>query len=364
MPSKHYSMSPSGAKRWLNCPGSLKLSEGIESKSSVWANEGTQAHDIAEQCLRTGVDAAELTDNGELASAVQEYLDQIRSIKDNKEVLVEQIEKTVLHPKIEGFGGTPDHVMMYKEDEKIVLHIHDYKHGAGVMVDALENEQALCYLAILDTIFLGMPSIFRVTIVQPRISSGDTVDTWELGPERLSEFTEQILAVRKQDHLHAGDWCRWCPALQICPEVKKQSQRAAQQEFGLVADDTEELLEFMRLAPAIKAFLEKVPQALLQKARTGADLPGYKVIERLSNRKWNPDLDIEGELRQLGVEEEEYLKKTLQTPPQLEKVLKGRGISFQQLIVRESNGHAVVPESARGKAVDVVEFPELKETNE
>lgn len=52
MPEKHYRISPSSLHRVFNCPGSLRLSEQYESRSSSYADEGTLAHDLAAQLLR------------------------------------------------------------------------------------------------------------------------------------------------------------------------------------------------------------------------------------------------------------------------------------------------------------------------
>ena len=44
----HAILSASGAKRWLSCPPSARLSENFENKSSVFAEEGTFAHELSE----------------------------------------------------------------------------------------------------------------------------------------------------------------------------------------------------------------------------------------------------------------------------------------------------------------------------
>lgn len=44
----HALLSASGADRWKNCPPSARLEEHIESVSSVYAKEGTFAHNLGE----------------------------------------------------------------------------------------------------------------------------------------------------------------------------------------------------------------------------------------------------------------------------------------------------------------------------
>ncbi len=48
----HAKRSASGNKRWMNCPGSIRLSEGRENESSGAARLGTAAHGLGEYCLR------------------------------------------------------------------------------------------------------------------------------------------------------------------------------------------------------------------------------------------------------------------------------------------------------------------------
>jgi hypothetical protein len=53
----HALRSASGAKRWMNCPGSLRMEEGRPSNSSDAARLGTAAHALGEACLTTNTDA-------------------------------------------------------------------------------------------------------------------------------------------------------------------------------------------------------------------------------------------------------------------------------------------------------------------
>ncbi len=87
MPSVHYRRSPSASTRWLACPGSIPLSEGIPRKESSYAQEGTEAHTLAEMML-TGK-CAFVSDNREMRDAVQVYVDEINSYRRNYKVLAE-----------------------------------------------------------------------------------------------------------------------------------------------------------------------------------------------------------------------------------------------------------------------------------
>ncbi len=59
MPSQHAILSASSAHRLLNCTPSVKLCETFEDKSSEYAAEGTEAHELCEYKLKTalGMDA-------------------------------------------------------------------------------------------------------------------------------------------------------------------------------------------------------------------------------------------------------------------------------------------------------------------
>src|SRR3982750_206581 len=47
----HSKYSASGSERWFACPASVKLSEGLPDKTSVWAAEGTRAHAVLEKIM-------------------------------------------------------------------------------------------------------------------------------------------------------------------------------------------------------------------------------------------------------------------------------------------------------------------------
>lgn len=57
MPSAHAVRNASGAKRWMSCPGSIRMEDGRPNNSSEAARLGTAAHALGEACLLDGSDA-------------------------------------------------------------------------------------------------------------------------------------------------------------------------------------------------------------------------------------------------------------------------------------------------------------------
>jgi hypothetical protein len=327
---------------------------GQERKTSVYAEEGTAAHDVAEQALTASTEA--VSDNDEMRQAVQVYLDEIRAVERQHEVIAKHTEVTLEHCSITDLGGTSDHFMLYVDNGQIVLHVFDYKHGVGVPVEVRENLQVLTYFAIISSHYPGFIDLFRGTIVQPRAFSGDAVQTWECGPDRVAEHEALIKEVATQDHLAAGDHCRWCPAVRVCPQLRQHALEVAQLEFEEVKDDRDKLVEIYQLTSAIQAFLDKIPEALMDMFRDGSGgVPGFKVVETLSNRQWKyaDEAKLFRHLRKLGLGRKETTVTKIKSPAQVEKLISRDKKEFlDTLVERRPTGYRLVPESARGEAVD------------
>lgn len=360
--AKHYKKSPSASERWLNCPGSLQLSDQApRQESSSYAAEGTRAHNVAEQALLGNLNASDITDDTEMADAVQVYLDEVRAFQAAKTPLVEFAERTLPHASIEAFGGTCDYMMIYEEDGEVVLHLFDYKHGVGVPVGAVENKQILSYFSIVGSHYPNWIDRYRGTIVQPRAANHDSVQTWDCTAERVAQHEQLVRDADKRNNLCAGDWCRWCPAISFCPELVSHTKRVAQIEFATIRDNQQELADLLKLAPAIRALLDRIPDALLQSFKDGKPVPGFKVVERLSNRKWTlAEKDVIKKLKEAGLTEDQIFRNVMKSPSQIEKVISDKSL-LDGTVDRTHLGYNVVSETARGKPVQfqVDDFEEL-----
>ena len=90
----HSHLGASGASRWMNCPGSIRLTNQLDpskvNKTGSAAAEGTVAHEVAADALEENADAWEYIGNsyevdgwkfeidGEMATHIQVYLDFVR----------------------------------------------------------------------------------------------------------------------------------------------------------------------------------------------------------------------------------------------------------------------------------------------
>ena len=91
-PEQHSEIGPSGISSIILCPGKVRMSRGIERKSSFAAAEGTVAHGICEKLLngkkapKIGTiieqEGFKITVDKEMIDSCKMYLDHINDIRD------------------------------------------------------------------------------------------------------------------------------------------------------------------------------------------------------------------------------------------------------------------------------------------
>ncbi|NDB68904.1 MAG: DUF2800 domain-containing protein [Methylocystaceae bacterium] len=161
----HAKLSPSSAERWMTCPGSVVLSDGMPDQTSSFAEEGTKAHEIAEAMLKDNKITCETS--AEMLEHISVYVDYVRDVASfDGELHIEQRVKVN-----DVVFGTADAVVWRPQQE--ALHIIDLKYGAGVAVEIVNNLQLKIYaLATLLTFKYPAKSV-TATIVQPRCYHSD-----------------------------------------------------------------------------------------------------------------------------------------------------------------------------------------------
>jgi hypothetical protein len=124
----HSFLGPSASERWINCPPSARLCEGVADEESAAAAEGTAAHALAEWKLRAAL-GMEVGIKPECAdSEMERHTDDYVSFvmeQHGRSVFVEQqVDFSEWVP--EGFG-TSDAVVITDG----CIHVIDFKYGIG-----------------------------------------------------------------------------------------------------------------------------------------------------------------------------------------------------------------------------------------
>jgi hypothetical protein len=344
--SVHSKIGASSYHRWKMCPGSVKLSEGVESKSSPYAEEGTRAHELAALALR-GLPWTEGAPP-EMVEAIDIYQ---RAVGIEGEIWIEQrLDLSKVYP---GMFGTADAVV-HKPSEEL-LQILDFKFGAGIAVEVEENEQLLYYAlgAILNISLERLPRWIELVIVQPRCPHPDgPVRRWRTTIEKLKEFETQLkkdaAATESPNAILApGGHCRFCPAAGFCPALHEKAISLAQEDFSKdLTYDAEVLGRALSWLPALESWISRVREFAYSEAMQGRITPGYKLVQKRPSRKWRNEKEVITVLeKDFGLKGSEIFKQDLKSPTQIEKYLDKEGKKeLQKLYVSESSGMTLAPE--------------------
>ena len=145
---KHALLSASSSKRWLSCTPSARLEEQFKDEpgGSVYAEEGTAAHALAEHKLKKALkrrskrpvsdyhcDEMEECTDGYVAFAMEQVELAKQECKDPVVLIEQRLDYSAYVP--EGFG-TGDLLIVADK----VLTVIDLKYGKGVAVDAEWND--------------------------------------------------------------------------------------------------------------------------------------------------------------------------------------------------------------------------------
>jgi len=303
---KHALLSASSSHRWLSCPPSARLSERFDDKGSFYAAEGTDAHTLCEYKLRSALGlpakdpTADLTYfNEEIEECAVGYAAYILELVEvaklkcaDPVVLIEQ--RLDFSRYVENGFGTGDCVIISDG----TLHIVDYKHGQGVLVEAEDNPQMKLYALGALEIFDGIYDIDTVsmTIYQPR---RDNVSTYTVFKESLYQWAEEILkptaelAYAGDGDFSCGEWCKFCKAKNDCRARAECNLELARFDFKLpplLSDD--EIEEILGKIEGLISWASDIKDYALQAAVSGKQWHGWKLVAGRSNRKYTDETAV------------------------------------------------------------------------
>lgn len=375
MPKTHAKLSPSAAERWINCPGSIRLSEQCPpAGSSEYADEGTAAHTLAElKVLSVTSDVAvEHFDRaraseyycGEMEEATEFYADHVleiytkaRALDPSAELMAEQ--HFSLEDWIPGGFGTSDAVVIGGG----VIEVIDLKYGKGVKVDATGNPQLRLYGLGAAALFGDIYDLGRVrmTIIQPRL---DHISTEEMSLVDLRTWADEVvrpaakLAISKNAPTHCGDWCRWCPAKALCRTRAEKQLELAEYDFwdpNLLRPD--EIGDILTKAEELQRWASDVQEYALQEALAGQHYDGWKLVEGRSVRKYADDIKVADALQAAGWPEAALYERKLYGITAMEKIVGKKKLVevLGDLIIKPAGKPVLVPITDKREAINTTE---------
>jgi len=339
----HAKLSASGASRWINCPGSVRMEEGFPDKGSDYAKEGTQAHELAELVLRyNNGEISKRTFNSRLGKikkkdfynqemmdyvedyvhSVWEIVNVVKVLCKDPEILFEQ--RLDFSDYVPGGFGTGD-VVLVADGE---LHIIDLKYGKGVGVSAEGNPQLRLYGLGAYLEYEAVYDIEKVVthIIQPRL---DTSSSEEISVSELLMWADTVvepaalLAEAGKGELRTGDHCRWCKAKAICRLRAEENLELTKFDFKS-SDKLEdsEIGEILRRAEELNAWAKDVVDYAFNEAvNCGKKWEGWKLVEGRSNRKYINEAEVVKALKAKGFDEAILFERKMLGVTALERVV-------------------------------------------
>lgn len=364
--TKHSLLPPSACERWIQCPGSIVLSDGTKETSSKYAAEGTLAHSLCEQLLKNKITNNKLEELIGDTQMVEEYEieiteEMVDAVRLFAKKVVEKAKELKIKPRqihhamdveqkqviSKNMWGTADVVLVAPFNKLVVV---DFKYGAGIPVSVKDNKQLMSYaVGAWNNYAKGTPGIFEtidIIIIQPRANHKD-------GPVRVDTLTEnELISWEKKlhgyidiamneynkyketgsiDHItcNPGDWCKWCDGKHKCPvlfdEQNALAKQAFNQEDGLTNPSDLSLAQICKVLDnkkVIQDFVNAVEGHAIQMLKSGVEIPGYKLVRGRERRVFASEQEI---IDTYGGKVDLYEKKML-SPAKLEKAIRSANL--------------------------------------
>jgi hypothetical protein len=306
MSVKHALLSASSAHRWISCPPSALLSKKFEDTSSSFAQEGTDAHALAQYKLEKllGLDTKDPTESlnfydEEMNSHAEYYasfvLEQLEAAKEtcaDSQILIEQkLDFSRYVP--EGYGYVD--CLIIADGTLTVI---DYKYGLGIEVSSERNPQMLCYALGGLALFDGIYDIDQIHLIiyQPR---RENISEHSISKSELIKWAEEVLAptaqlaIKGEGEYMAGEHCQFCKAKATCRKRAEYYLELAKYDFEEPATlDNDEIAAILTKADELVSWANDVKEYALKEALNGTKFEGFKVVAGRSNRKFTDEAAV------------------------------------------------------------------------
>ncbi len=260
-----------------------------------------------------------------MVDGVQMFIDEVERLKGEmyapEEINERFLDMTWLDDRL---GGTADKTLV---EPFGWAHLLDYKNGYGV-VEVTDNDQFKNYAVGILHEHPDAEGV-RCSVVQPNAPHAegairteeytrDELKLYEIQLKEAADATSKPNAKRR-----AGDWCMFCPAKLRCPEFENRMYEEAGADFrdepptrtefldrgnGDVGEqevpvelevpkendgNTEAYLADLgrkaKWIPLVDKWAREIEGAIQIELMNGRAVPGQKLVQGRSNRKWLPE---------------------------------------------------------------------------
>ena len=361
--AKHAILSPSASHIWLRCTRAPRMCEDLPDQQTDYARQGTQAHSLCQYKLEKALGYYVRDPRAELAlldeemescsddyvQFVMQLLSEMRQTCSDPVILIEQrLDFSEWVPEGFGYG---DCILVADG----TVHVIDFKYGEGVLVDARDNSQMMCYalgaINLLDNLY-DISSV-SMTIFQPR---RENVSTWTQDKFELLGWADTVLkpaadlAYKGEGTFCAGEHCRFCRARATCRARAEYNLELARYDFAMpdtLEDD--EISAILSKIDSLTSWAADIREYALSQALSGKHFEGFKVVNGRSVRRYTSETDVAKAVTDAGFDpyERSILGITAMT-----KLLGKRRFKeiLGQLVTKAPGKRTLVPESDKRQA--------------
>lgn len=365
MADAHFEAGPSALSRVIACPASVIASRGLLDPHTTAASHGVGLHSLLEICLKTRKAPSDFPADGEWVvyteedrAAVSAAIEYVRDLQDQYpgNLLVEvSVDLTIHWP---GMFGKVD-VAIIAGRTLIVI---DAKFGR-IKVDATTPQLKAYALGLLDAFdYLDFDTVI-CAIAQPFIEHFDEV---HYTPAELSLWAVEVMVPALSEAFGPSprfnpdpDACRFCRARALCVVRKTVHYDAVAAALKGAPDvallSPDEVGALLREFDKFEPFISDVKSHAIRELCAGRPIPGHKLIEGRSVRKWANPASTPAELAAALREKRPDLALTTAlalvttTAPinltAAEKLIGKSNSVFQRLTVKPQGRPTLAPES-------------------
>ena len=350
--STHAAFSPSASERWIACPASFLRAAALPpAPSSSYAQRGTLLHEFAAVGVTESLKAMDeaVANHGatlepDERAALAVYVKFCKGLR--KGATMWRVEQVVRYN--DELFGTIDFFAL-KGD---TLHVVDFKGGAGIKVEAIDNSQLLTYaMMVLELIAVtpmaAIPKQVHLHIVQPLFVGDAPIRGASYSIEQMLRWRGKVLmamqAAKAADApFNPGAHCKFCPVKPQCPAL-----------LGLAGDlpapttqgslSLPQLSEWLQKAEVVETWIAALREHAHGLASGGTTIPGWKLVDKRATRKWASEDAVlaTAKKHKLHVQELQLL-----SPAQMEKKFREIPIVLRPLVTQQASGQNLVRDPA------------------